>query len=133
VVSSKEIYPEYEGGYGPSSYQPMLDSFGDILLQVDDDDYSGDSRVLYKKGDEYGFLIFGWGSCSGCDSLQGVNSHEELQYLIDGLESSIEWFKSLEHLKTRFKTKDWEGTWSYHSDTGKYFVQQVLVYEEENN
>ena len=74
----KSLYPlESESAYFTFySYQPLLESFGEILLKVDDEDYSGDSRLIFKKGEMYGFLIFGWGSCSGCDWLQGCNSYE---------------------------------------------------------
>ena len=52
---AKELYEEgcwYD-------YQPMLEEFGEILVQVDEDDYQGDSYLLYKKDNQYGFLVFG--------------------------------------------------------------------------
>jgi len=53
MKSAKEMYPELEEPfYGPGSYGPLLESLGTIVVQVDDSDYSGDSRVLYRDGDE---------------------------------------------------------------------------------
>ena len=58
-----EVYSD-ESYFG--DYQPLLESFEyDILLQIDDNDYQGDSRLLFKDGDRFGILTFGWGSCSG--------------------------------------------------------------------
>ena len=55
-----------------TDYTSILNQFGYIVIKVDDDDYQGDSRVLYEGyKDEVGYLQFGWGSCSGCDALQG--------------------------------------------------------------
>ena len=46
--------------YGVYDYQPMLAMMGDIVVQVDDNDYQGDSRLLFKDDDaRYGFLRFG--------------------------------------------------------------------------
>lgn len=133
MKTAKEIYPEYwkkeqERGsfYGPSDYTPILEQFGNIVLQVDDDDYQGDSRVLYEKDGKYGYLIFGWGSCSGCDSLQGCDKISQIQSLIDELENDISWFNSLDDLKEYFRSKDWVLEYSWHQDETKEFIEKVL-------
>ena len=140
VISNKmkkaeEIYPEYlkeeqENGsfYGPCDYQPIIDEIGKVLIQVDDNDYQGDSRVLYEKDGKYGFLIFGWGSCSGCDALQACSSIKEVQDLIDVLLNKVKWFDSLEELKKYFSEKDWELEYSYNADETKEFIARVLQY-----
>lgn len=112
-----------------SSYGPMLDEFGQILLQVDDGDYQGDSRVMYYKGGQFGYLIFGWGSCSGCDRLQGCSDIVEVQNLMDELDNDIQWFASLDEIKHHFKTKDWELDHAWHAEETKDFIEQVLAYE----
>ena len=106
-------------------YQPMLDSFGEIVLQVDDNDYQGDSRVLYKDGGKYGWLQFGWGSCSGCDSLQNCDNIEEVQELMDELNSSIKWFDSSEECYKYFSEKDWSMDYSWHREEQKEFIERV--------
>ena len=72
-------------------YQPLLNLIGDIIIQEDEQDYSGDSYILYKKNDLYGYLNFGWGSCSGCDALQACTSPEEVLSLAQELENDIFW------------------------------------------
>lgn len=89
-------------------YDPIIESFGDVLLKVDDNDCQGDSRAIIKSGDRYGWLQFGWGSCSGCDALQACCSYDEVDDLIERLRGDIRWFDSLGELKTYFEEKDWE-------------------------
>lgn len=136
MKTAKELYPEYlemeqKDGYfyGPCDYQPILKSIGTILIQVDEGDYQGDSMVLYKKGSKYGYLIFGWGSCSGCDALQACENMEEIQSLIDQLHNDVKWFDSLNDLKAYFINKDWELEYLYHSDGGKEFIEKVINYQ----
>jgi hypothetical protein len=131
MKSIYEIYPELEtdGGnfYGPGNYQPMLDSFGyDVLLQVDDDDYQGDSRILYEDGNRYGILIFGWGSCSGCDSLQGCDSYQEIENLRAELHNGIMWFDSATHALDYFIHHDWGGDYGGGLEWSKRFVKESI-------
>lgn len=131
MKTAAELYPKYEGDdywYSTGDYQPMLEEFGSILVQVDDHDYQGDSRLLYEKDGKYGYLIFGWGSCSGCDALQACGSQEEVQELMDSMSHDIKWFDSLDELKAYFTSKDWELEWS-HGDETKEFIEKVLNYQ----
>ena len=124
MKKAKELYENKGYWY---DYQPMLDEFGEILLQVDDDDYQGDSFLIYKKGNKYGLLIFGWGSCSGCDALQACDNIDEVQELMDSLYDSITWFNSLQELKNYISNNDiMELKWYCHSDTFEKFKRQVL-------
>lgn len=111
-------------------YQPMLYMFGDIVIQVDDDDYQGDTRVLYNDGGKIGFLRFGWGSCSGCDALQRCNDYDELQELCDRLQNDIMWFDTPKEALTFFKTHDWEGDYDCESVDTKTFVYMCIRYLE---
>lgn len=114
---------EDDNFYGPASYQEILDDIGDILVQVDDEDYQGDSRVLYQKGNLYGILIFGWGSCSGCDALQGCGSKEEVVELANSL-TDIDW-KTFEEMKKYIETHDWEGDYSWHEEGMVEFLDKI--------
>lgn len=124
----KLAYPNFD--YCISNYNPMLEQFGEIIIQVDDNDYQGDSRLLYKKEDMYGYLQFGWGSCSGCDALQGCETYEDLQRLSDSLETSIQW-KTLQEMKDFFDKHDWEGDYSWHESEQKLFIQKCKDYLNE--
>ena len=133
--SAKEIYPDCispDGGFNaPAGYQPILNEFGNILVQVDDDDYQGDSRILYENNGQYGYLQFGWGSCSGCDSLQGCNSVLELDELIESLCMAIKWFDSKQDAIEFFETHDWEGGYD-HKEKLKEFVEKVIKFLKTN-
>lgn len=115
----------YDNSWGWWDYQPMLNEFGNILLQKDEQDYQGDSFLIYEKDDKYGYLTFGWGSCSGCDALQGCNSISEVQELMDRLYSSIEWFDSLDALKEYFEETDWTLQYQYSIPEFKEFLIEV--------
>lgn len=121
-----EMYPDYYGGYGPGSYQPIIDAIGEILLQVDDTDYQGDSRILYKSGDRIGYLQFGWGSCSGCDALRACDTVADIQQLADSLERETKWFESKAEALEFFKTHNWGQDYSWWRDEQKEFIRQAI-------
>ena len=106
-------------------YTPILEQFGEILIRVDDEDYNGDSYLIYKKDGKYGYLIFGWGSCSGCDALQGCDTIQEVQELMNSLYNGITWFDSLAALQDYFAEKDWSLEYCYHIETFKKFRLEV--------
>jgi|TARA_Y100000310_G_scaffold340923_2_gene438361 hypothetical protein len=122
-----ELTPEsYDGVY---EYQPILELFGEILLQVDEDDYQGDSWVLYKNPSrrQYGYLNFGWGSCSGCDSLLACDSYKEVDELIESLRLDIDWFNTAEELIQYFLVTDFELKYYGRSADFKEFKEKALV------
>lgn len=76
-------------------YDELVESFGfEVVSRRDVGDYQGDSMYVLKEGSRYGWLNFGWGSCSGCDALQGCSSYEELDELRKSLHDDIRWFDS---------------------------------------
>jgi hypothetical protein len=125
----REVYPNcFDRYWGyPSNYQPMIDSFGyNILLAVHDRDYQGDSRYLFQNGDRYGMLIFGWGSCSGCDALQSCSSYEDVDKLRMSLYNSTQWFDNKEDCLNYFINHDWEGDYCWHMDETKFFITNAI-------
>lgn len=131
IAIAKKIFPYCEDETGcfhyPYDYSPIYKSFGEVLLEDHDDNYQGDSRIILKNENRFGFLNFGWGSCSGCDALQGCNSYEELGVLIESLRLSIAWFDSLQELKDYIKNEDRNNT-SYYNFVPKWpsFVEKAL-------
>lgn len=117
----ENIDDEYFSAY---SYWPMIDSFGKELVHVDDENYQGDTRVLLERGGNIGLLIFGWGSCSGCDALQACTNYKELQDLYNRLESSIQWWDTDAEALKYFNEHDWEGDYSWREKETKEFVKQ---------
>ena len=135
-VDARELYreevdSEYFSAY---DYQPMINAFGKVIIQIDDDDYQGDTRVLYSDyGGGIGFLIFGWGSCSGCDALQACRNIDEVQELCNQLQNDIKWFNSKEEALAWARQKDWEAEWFWHEKEGRMFVRLVMDYLNGND
>lgn len=102
---AKEIWEDHP------SYDAIVQSFGTIICEAHTQDWQGDSLYALKDlaASTYGFLCFGWGSCSGCDALEACNTAEDLQELMDDLLSSIIPFDDKESLCTFLKEHDWEG------------------------
>lgn len=115
----------YDSSWSWCYYQPMLNEFGNILLQKDEQDYQGDSFLIYEKDGKYGYLTFGWGSCSGCDALQACNTIDEVQELMDKLYSDIKWFDSLDALKEYFEEIDWTLKYQYSIPEFKEFLTEI--------
>jgi hypothetical protein len=123
----RDIYPEEDGEFSEvCNYDVMIESFGyENILQVDDDDYQGDSRVIFRDGIRFGYLNFGWGSCSGCDSLQACSSYEELENLQRELHKSIKWYETVKDALYFFKNHDWEGDYAWSRAEQKEFIKKA--------
>lgn len=76
-----------------TDYDLLLRSIGyPVLLQADESCYQGSTFVLFSGHlGEVGFLSFGWGSCSGCDALQGCESWADIENLRHELVRDIVW------------------------------------------
>lgn len=126
---AQTLYPEAgEGNFfcSPYDYDPIIRFFGQVLAQVNDDDYSGDTRVLLRKDDRYGFLIFGWGSCCGCDALQVCSSYQEIDDLISKLENDIKWFDTLTEAQAYIADdQERQGSYYYHQEEWDEFKAAV--------
>ena len=128
MVDVKKLYPYFKEGCGVCDYTPIVEAFGNVAVRVDDDGYQGDTWVLYDNDGKIGYLIFGWGSCTYCDALQGCDTIEEVQELCNKLENDIRWFDTAEEALKWFNKYDWEGDWSWHCDEGKLFVREAIGY-----
>lgn len=127
MKTAKELYPQ-SGRYFSydTNYQPMLEEFGKIVIEVDDRGYQGDSRILYENGGKFGWLQFGWGSCSGCDALQACSTIEDVQELMDSLKNEIKWFESKSEALKFFTEHDWEGDYSWNTDEQNEFIAKCI-------
>lgn len=97
--------------FGHGDYTPIIEWCGDVKVRHDENDYQGDTIALLKKGNTYGILQFGWGSCSGCDALQACDTEEETEELARGMAASIEW-QSLSSVYEDLKKWDTSGRWN---------------------
>lgn len=125
------LYPEIETDdyFSTGSYQTIIEYFGEVIIQVCDSDYQGDTRVLLKRNGQYGILIFGWGSCSGCDALQACSDIHSLNELIDRLDNDIKWFDTVEQVKEYINSEDRELSYYWHEDEWESFKNQILGLE----
>jgi hypothetical protein len=120
---AQDIYEETK--YGWDDYDPMIKAFGNPVLIETDENYQGDTRVLYRDGERFGYLCFGWGSCSGCDALQACADYDDLQILIDEIYASIRWFDNADEAANFFDTHDWAGDYG-HSPTFNSNAKEIL-------
>lgn len=125
------MYDVNENSYG---YEGLIDSFEvDVVLSEHDDDYQGDSYYLLRDAaGRYGYLIFGWGSCSGCDAYEGAQDDvhygenpNALTELRDELWESVSWFSSLDDLRDYLEKDDADLKWYGPRSTFKAFHKSV--------
>lgn len=114
LSKAKDLYPRgWEGSDEEPwpGYTPILNSFGDIICRVDIPDiggHHGDTQVLLRNDGKYGYLMFGWGSCSGCDSLLRCKTYEEVDELIESTYGQIRWFDDDKEALGFFMNHEWK-------------------------
>ncbi len=123
---AREAFPgllETDGsfGYAGPGYEALIEKMpGEEVISTGDNDYQGSSYVLLRDGDRYGYLEYGWGSCSGCDADQACSSLQDVADLFNSLNESIQWFDSLPGFLGWAKAHDWKGNWSWGDGVGKF-------------
>ena len=133
---AKELYPDCAGSdeecFGsPGNYGPIIRALGgEPIICVEEGMYQGDTYVLYRYNkDDYGFLNFGWGSCSVCDALQACESYADIGKVIQTLESQIK-RDTREELLKFFKSHDWAGDYGWCNPEKKRFVATAITFLE---
>lgn len=101
AMAARLLFPPDPGGEFPSigDYTPIINVLGETLFRYDSDGYEGDTMVLLVRDQRFGLLVFGWGSCSGCDTLQACQDYTGLGELIFSLEAGIRWFDTMAEAK----------------------------------
>jgi hypothetical protein len=76
---------------------------------------------------KYGYILFGWGSCSGCDALQACDDMEDLNALAQSMWDSIAWYDTPQELINWIKTHDYEGDClEYYGDELHDFLHKAI-------
>jgi hypothetical protein len=121
---------ERRSGWNYYSYQELVDSFEvKEVFSEHDNDYQGDSFYLLKNGTKHGILIFGWGSCSGCDTLEAIGSDfKEVTAFRNDLWNSIQWFDTKADVRKYIKSKDFDLEWYRHHDGGLRFIEKLKAF-----
>jgi hypothetical protein len=108
----KDIEFDINNYWCQNSYHDLIESFEhEVLVEYKEQDYQGDYLFLLRDGDRYGFLTFGFGSCSGCDALQGCDSKDEMIALRDNMYRSIRWEDSANAMVCYLLSKEYETEW----------------------
>lgn len=121
---SKESWSNFEREGG---YWTIVQHIGEVALNIDKGDYQGDSYVLFKSP-KWGFLAFGWGSCSGCDAFEACDNHEDLQSLIESMVASVRWFDSPKEALEWFDSKDWKTEWMGYKEELKEVISEMKAF-----
>ena len=94
------------------SYDDLYEGFGyEILMNESIGDYEGDTYLLFKDGDRIGWLVVGWGSCSGCDALEDCSSPADYDELYRTLHGNIRWHDGVQEVLAWSEAKDWDLEW----------------------
>lgn len=131
MKTAKELFPGCESKYGFDApyggYRLIFENFGDVLIEVEEDNYQGMTYLLIKKDDFYALDSYRWGSCPGCDSLQACYSYENLQELMDKFASEIEWMTKEEIIKeVNGRIENLDNCWREEEEVD--FLNQVKEY-----
>jgi hypothetical protein len=91
-------------------YDELVTSRGaSIVTSESDDGYEGDTYYLLAQDGRYGYLVVGWGSCSGCDALEACVDFGDVRDLRDRLLSEVTWGTAAEvaaHIEARTELTD---------------------------
>jgi hypothetical protein len=124
IKKEKDEFFNYSG----CEYQSVIKLFVDfIVINCEDDDYQGTSLLIIKNNEKYGFLSFGWGSCSGCDALKACETEQDVFQLATELKNSIRYFDSTDELKSFIKNHDWETDLWVQEETKSDFIKKCLA------
>ena len=114
------IWDRYKGGY-----EGLIEATGcEIIDSLKMGSYQGDLLIVVSKNYKFGVLSTGYGSCSGCDSLQACNNHNDRAKLAKKLYGKIMWKEPTEIIDY-LQDKDWE-TEYYGKQKGlPKFIEEV--------
>lgn len=111
-----------EETYG-TSYEEIVASWGYEVLSFDTcGSYQGDILVLLADGEKRGFVVIGYGSCSGCDLLESVQPSSSdgdwsgVEEIRNDLHERVHWELDAAAMVQYIETKDAANEWWLHDD-----------------
>ena len=114
----------YEYYESPMSYDGIVATQGEIIKDWTLGYYQGDYVYLLKNGDRYAFVVIGYGSCSGCDALEGCESDEEFNLLKDEITSGIVWGTKQEVYDYIFNQE--ANRWYFHEEHWAVVRKEIM-------
>lgn len=122
--------PEWVGQYG-TSYDEMVRSWG---FEVEDSaefgSYQGDLVYVLWDGGRVGLVIIGYGSCSGCDSLEAAQPWDEdgdwtaVSDLSDKLRGDVHWEPSRPAMAAWIGKHPENHWWSYDDEIQSWLSER---------
>ena len=119
----------YYSDFTTPSYGDIINSFEcESIFSEILGSYQGDElHFLKDKDGRYGILVFGYGSCSYCDALEGCSSVQDVKDLQESLFGSIEWGTKEETIE-RINGAEKRNAWTWHETGTKEFYLKILEY-----
>lgn len=120
-----------------SSYEGIVGSWGyEVVDQQGFGDYQGDIAFMLRDGERVGYIVIGYGSCSGCDHLQSIldnlfykTEEEQLEGLRtyrDQLKDDISWFDSWDALHAEVTGSSFNGNdWYWFDEDLMHYIKSV--------
>lgn len=120
--AEKESKPKPFDVYDMPGYHEMLEANGlKVLAWETFGSYQGDYAVIVKKDGLLGFVVIGYGSCSGCDSLEACDTQEDYDSLMSSVLKSISW-GGADFIRAKIANLFDDNSW-YRHDAG--FVDSI--------
>lgn len=89
-------------------------------------DWQGDYAVVFKANDNlFAFDVIGYGSCSGCDSMEACETEKEYKELISGVVNRLQWL-SADQTIDRINNEFDDNNWYRHEPTFKESIGRLV-------
>jgi hypothetical protein len=118
--------PEWVKDRYGTSYEELVDGWGYEVVTFDTiGSYEGDHFVVLRDGERYGWVVFGYGSCSGCDELEAAapwnedGDWTEVVKLSDELRAKVEWHDLAAALADRLAALERGNEWWLNDSEGR--------------
>ncbi len=79
-----------------------------VVATVRIGDYQGELFSILARGNERGLCQFSYGSCSGCDWIEGVQGNPKgIAEVVEAIKAATFWHESESALREWFVSRDW--------------------------
>lgn len=119
------IFEELNRLSGYYHYENLIKATGcDIIDSLYMGNYEDDLLMVVSKNYKFGLLVTGYGSCSGCDALQGCVTNTERTELAVELYNKIMW-KEPGEIIDYLEDKDWSAEYYGQQKGLSEFIKKV--------
>jgi len=89
-------------------------------------EYQGDLLMIVKKDNQFGMIVAGFGSCSGCDAFQSCRDDKrKLNKLRDKLCNGVIW-KDITSFISYLRTKKWRNEFYCGEEKLPEFINETI-------